>query len=125
MLTDKERYESISLGELDEWVDAYGETIHPGDSIRFHTLYGVRTVKISKILQIPQSEAFTVIDENSLVVAFFLEPLQVGPEKAFKPLEVIPSHSMWRPHKDIGRARRLDELLWYQAMEKRDKERSA
>ena len=105
---------------INEWLDQYGETIKPGDSIRFMTLYGTRIAEVKAIRVIPDPMISMGDNQEKRVVAFEIDSMQVGPEQnpkdksmGFAPLTEIESHRMWNAHKDIGRQRDWEESLLY------------
>ena len=55
-------------------LDHYGNKIQPGSEVSFISLYGLRTVTATAV----------GTDEKGIFIEF--EPLQIGPEKAFKPV---------------------------------------
>ena len=98
--------------EVKQWFDEYGASVQVGDSIHFQTLYGSRIAKVISISSSsdPILPGGFAIDQP---VIFGIEPLQVGPVDAFKPITKIETNSMWNPRKEIGRKRDSWEALFY------------
>lgn len=69
-----ERYRNWLLRQKTEPVDCDENVITIGDDITFLSLYGYRTVTVTDI---------TYDDGKGFI--FHFEPLQIGPEPAFKP----------------------------------------